>query len=72
MHTIIIAVTRKIPKSPLSIMGKVDKNCSVLSIFVPPKKQRYAGIKLRINPPAITDAICPDTFAPIVCISKKF
>jgi hypothetical protein len=28
--------------------------------------------KLRMIPPAITDAICPDTLTPMECISRKF
>lgn len=30
------------------------------------------GTKPIITPPAITDAICPATFAPTACISKWF
>ena len=28
--------------------------------------------KLRIRPPAITEAICPETLTPIDCIRRKF
>lgn len=28
--------------------------------------------RLKISPPAITEAICPETFTPIACISRKF
>ena len=57
------SVTPSIP-SPAS--GKTSKNACTFILCPPyPKKPK-------IMPPAITDAICPDTFTPTACISKKF
>lgn len=62
---IIAAVTINIHAMPFAIIGKVSRNNSTFIFITYPKK-------LNISPPAITEAICPETFTPTECISKKF
>lgn len=59
------AVTIKINSIPFAMIGRVVKNNSRFIFFTYPKK-------LSISPPAMTEAICPETFAPTACISRKF
>lgn len=63
----IINITIKIPVIPFPITGRVFKKTSILLIV----HSSYPNRKI-INPPAITEAICPATFADTACISKKF
>ena len=46
------------------------KECLKSSFVIPPIP--YFAKKLRIIPPAITEAICPETLTPMECISRKF
>lgn len=59
-------MTMKIPAIPKPLIGNEVKNLSILIILSP------AYIKFIMSPPAITDAICPATFAPTACIKRKF
>ena len=60
---------RKIPAIPAQSMVSVVGN-NANDICVPP----YAIplIRVRISPPAMTDAICPETLTLMEYISKKF
>jgi len=66
----ITAVTANIPSIPLPMIGRELMRFSILKlrfIFV----SFYPTIA-SMSPPAITDAICPDTFTPTACIRRKF
>ena len=56
------------------IIAVVEKCLKIYTHFVLRSACRQAIYKkkLRISPPAITEAICPDTFTPIECINRKF
>ena len=74
LTTIIMPKMMKTPRKPFSIIGTESRNCPT-SIFISIPSLIYAtsGITIfRTIPPAITDAICPDTLTPIECISRKF
>lgn len=55
------------PTIPFARYGRLTIKLLKLNIDLPSYKKNP-----KINPPAITDAICPDTLTPIECINKKF
>lgn len=65
------AVTMKTPASPLPITGRTFKNASTL-IFITEPPYISAEMRLMMIPPAMTEAICPDTLTPMECIKRKF
>ena len=70
MHKIITAITIKMLSIPVPIYFKLAiKFIGLKFIF---SHLVYFKKKLSIKPPAITEAICPDTFTPIECIRRKF
>ena len=83
MVRIITMVTAKMPSIPFPIMGSVsfkDSGLNFMLYSVLPRGAAYHQkvaydryfTSVRIKPPAITDAICPETFTPMECISRKF
>ncbi len=59
----------KIPAIPCPMIFSVAKKVSIVVIvFKPPLNQRKLVTIWITRPPAITEAICPDTFAPAACI----
>ena len=71
----ITIVTAKMPSMPFPIMGSVclrDSKFIVFSVLPPSGLSSNYFTSVRINPPAMTEAICPDTFTPMECINKKF
>ena len=76
----ITAITIKIASIPFHIYCREKTKRSrlkfskifILVSFHQPAKAPNPAAKLRIRPPAITDAICPETFTPIECIRRKF
>ncbi len=66
VHKRIIPITKNIPTIPFRRMGRLDKKAGKLIIITP------HPTRLSSTPAAITEAICPETLTPIVCMSKKF
>ena len=81
---IITPIRIKISSIPMPILGSLSKKSSGLKniscsfaaarkfikfiiIYLP-----YFANMLRMIPPAITEAICPETLTPIECIRRKF
>ena len=58
---------KKSPSSPFKIKIRFAKKFIGVK-FISPSYMK----KLMIRPPAMTEAICPDTLTPIECISRKF
>ena len=69
MESQISAMTKKTPSSPLPSMGRIAIRFETFCIMT---NSSYRATRLRIMPPAITEATCPETFAPTACISRKF
>lgn len=76
---IITPITIKILIIPTKRYCKLETKASGWKSISPPKNlvnniffTPYYKKNPKIIPPAITDAICPETFTPIECISKKF
>lgn len=65
-----IKITKKMPNIPFPIIGRVCKKASIFIVTILPVF--HQPISAIINPPAITEAICPETFAPAACIRRKF
>ena len=55
------------PTIPFNRYGRLIIKLLKLNIYLPSYKKNP-----RIKPPAITEAIWPDTLTPIECISRKF
>ena len=69
-NRIITAVTANMPSIPRPIRGSEFRRFSML-IFIVCLRSPYASIERR-SPPAMTDAICPETLTPTACIKRKF
>ena len=61
-------ITTKMPVIPCAMRVKDLPN----SVFMLPSPYSKPGTNPRITPPAMTDAICPATFAPTACIKRWF
>ena len=76
--------TRRLPPSRKTDSGRFQlrklNGIAYCTPFCPCKRKRpplwggvlFYPIRLSSRPPAITEAICPETLAPAACISKKF
>ncbi len=66
--------TRKIRKMTTKIANipcHINTNdCLNTSIMLSPPYTNIPGTSPRMTPPAITEAICPATFAPTACINR--
>lgn len=62
----IAAITTKMESIPFHINSKE----LIKTGFINRTSYSIMGTNPRITPPAITDAICPDTFAPTANINK--
>jgi hypothetical protein len=65
-------ITTKMHNIPCHIYVREEKK-RLKSIFskIPMAKPPYPK-KLRIKPPAMTEAICPETLTPMECMRRKF
>ena len=68
VHRRMIPITKKIPSMPLARMGRLISTKSLTLIFILTPHQT----RLSSTPAAITEAICPETLTPMVCMSRKF
>ena len=74
IHTQIAMMIRaaKIPTSPFAIISSAIIKFSIITVFPPFSFYKYEATMLITRPPATTDAICPDTFAPAACMIMIF
>jgi hypothetical protein len=64
----ITSVTQKMPAIPFAMSGSVSINRSTLLISFILSQPSI----VRISPPAMTEATCPETLTPTACMSRKF
>ena len=62
-----IPKAKKSPSSPLKMYIRLLKKLIGVKFIFPSYMK-----KLMIKPPAMTEAICPETLTPIECINRKF
>ena len=66
----IMPITAKIVSIPKSIYLRLKTKFIGFIFIIFLLSNFYFIKKLRIKPPAITDAICPETLTPIECIRR--